>query len=227
MKKSVLVAIHIALITICVLVYFYLTIGSGFTLHFNIREDNGISIIKEANVPLENPTQLAGGDNTIFIYYESTGLVNAYSIDGSFLYGLHFKDIKNGRGEIAFDNDLLYILARDNTVYVLNNGKLIGQYSESEMQLPEKFDKEKLEVFVDGHLYKYTNGGIERISPFSENEVVIELPRKSSIIDVVITAIPLIFLCLFRVLKEEQQKIKGHGDKFLVSLTTKSKHNYQ
>jgi len=92
----------------------------------------------------------------------------------------------------------------DNTVYVLNNGKLIGQYSESEMQLPEKSDKEKLEVFVDGHLYKYTNGGIERISPFSENEVVIELPRKSSIIDVVITAIPLIFLCLFRVLKEEQ-----------------------
>ena len=75
--------------------------------------------------PHQEITTMLVEDGKIFLYFDLDGVVNVYSVDGVFLYGIQVKSSTSGRGDIAYADQKLYIFSRENHIYVFEDQKLI------------------------------------------------------------------------------------------------------
>ena len=75
--------------------------------------------------PGQKVTSMLIEDGEIFLFFDADGLVNVYSVDGIFQYGLQVNSSTSGRGDIAYDDGKLYVFTRENQLYIFEEQKLI------------------------------------------------------------------------------------------------------
>ncbi len=97
-----------------------------------LEKDEYYRILNTELIPREKVTTFCVTDSVIVLFYDAQGLVNVYSLDGSFLYGLQVLTLRNGIGDIAVAGDYLYIKPRGNRMYVFEEKELIRNFRYSE-----------------------------------------------------------------------------------------------
>lgn len=83
-----------------------------------LPEDESFCISKKEQNPRDELTSFIITKDSIILYYDAAGLVNVYSIEGEFQYGIQIELIDNGKGNIGVGNDKLYIESRGGRIYV-------------------------------------------------------------------------------------------------------------
>ena len=106
--------------------------------------DGNYQISYEENIPRETVGLYTVGDGKIFLFYIESELVNVYDTSGNFLYGLQFPDGHNGRSDLMYRDDLLYVDARSSGIYIFDEDKLVdfqeqSIYNDRHSQLRRKF----------------------------------------------------------------------------------------
>lgn len=182
MKRAALIVTIIVILCGSILLAYWVS-TEGFAQIQPLRADEIYRIHTEEQVPREELSLFLATTDNLYLYYDYAGLVNVYSEEGIFLYGLQVKSLKHGYGDIAFDEGLLYIKARGNAMYVFDKMKLTSHFESTNN--PEAYKAAELLMSgtpcreVDG--VKYYAAGNEIVK--SENDgplqTVIRLPKKN------------------------------------------------
>ena len=100
------------------------------------------------------PTALTGdisivprGDK-VYVFSENQASVNVFGTEGSFAYSIRVPIYQNGQGCFYFENDEMFVLDRENTLYKYSSeGKFLGKIS---LVYPEN-DNNTLLQMTDGN----------------------------------------------------------------------------
>ena len=128
--KRYFIAIVIALIIIAFVWQDFLLSNEGFSTITPLEAEQNYRYLHNEQVPREDISQLLVSNDQIVVYYDDVGIVNVYSWDGDYLYGIQIDSVKNGHGDMSFHNNLLYIDAK--RIYVINNGMVVDVFTRSE-----------------------------------------------------------------------------------------------
>lgn len=93
-----------------------------------LEEDAYYRILTTELIPRDNITTFCVTDSAIVLFYDVQGLVNVYSLEGSFLYGLQVTTLQNGIGDLAVEDECLYIKARGNRMFVFKEQELVRSF---------------------------------------------------------------------------------------------------
>lgn len=93
-------------------------------------------------------------DGKIFLYWDLHGIVNVYSVDGMFLYGIQVNSSTSGRGDIAYTDQKLYIFSRENHIYVFEDQKLIEHIEFAQEKKKYRRLEELLLTKHDSYIYE-------------------------------------------------------------------------
>ena len=182
-------------VVIIVLVVFIL-IDAFFLVMMTKKEDFGtitplmeneqFRVLNSELIPHENVTTFCVTDSAIVLFYDLQGLANVYSLDGSFLYGLQVKTLRNGTGDIAFEDEYLYIKTRGNRIFIFKGKELIRSFSYSEDPTEYRFIEETIETHknntVNEETYYYLKNAnqIVKRAPHGAMVSVISMPQITS-----------------------------------------------
>jgi len=91
------------------------------TYHFTKITLPGEYIIYEDHrIPPGEITSMIVDDGKIFLYYDNYAIVNVYTTEGDFQYGIQVYTLKNGRGDFSYIDQKLYIFSKASIVYVID-----------------------------------------------------------------------------------------------------------
>ena len=122
----------LALIFIDAVFLVIMTGGENFDTVPTLDANELYRIVNTELIPREEVSTFCVTDSVLALFYESQGLVNIYSLEGSFLYGLQVITLRNGIGDIAVEDDYLYIKPRGNRIFVFKEKELIRSFLYSE-----------------------------------------------------------------------------------------------
>lgn len=125
MKRAFIVIIVAVLCVSCVCLG-YLVSNEGFSGIDPLSNGEVYRILKENKTPREELSLFTVDKDQIVLYYDYEGLINAYSLDGVFQYGIRIESLKNGTGDIAFHDGLLYAKARGGRMYIFEDDTLVS-----------------------------------------------------------------------------------------------------
>lgn len=149
MKYTIICAICGSLIIILLIIGILILHNEGFSTIATWKTVGKVVVHQEEAVPRAKIAEVIVKDGKIYIFYDTCGLVNVYTTDGMFQYGLQVGTLANGRGDIAFVGEKLLIKARGNVIYV--------------------FDGRNLETFVE-FLHTESKNGTEQARLYDELE---------------------------------------------------------
>ncbi len=169
--------------------------GEGFARLRPLKNEKDYMIHYTENVPREDLSSYIVTEENIYLYYEATGLVNVYSTDGSFRYGIQTDTARNDYGDIAFINGYLYIRSRNSTMYVFDDEVNARTFSYTEnksgfLTVERKMEETKKHFNSTGKFY-YNSDTIGMTDKEGNRHTLIELPKKNEWVQ----TLP-IFLCL-------------------------------
>lgn len=182
MKRAyILVAICIILISVIVLSI--LISHEGFSNILPLEAEEKYRILTDELVPREEISLFLVTEELIFVYFDYNGIINIYTQDGIFLYGLQIDSLKNGVGDIAFREGILYIKARGNMIYLFKETVLVDNFRRQEN--PDTY--KEIELLMDGEpchqinnvKFFSSNNQIMKISEGNAIQPVISLPQKN------------------------------------------------
>ena len=130
--RRVVIIILIVLIFANIAVLVVLSNEEDFDSIPPLPENEIFHILNTELIPREKVTTFGVNESVIVLFYDQQGLANVYSHEGTFLYGLQVRTIKNGKGGIALKDGVLYIKARGNRMYVFKEDGLIQSFLHSE-----------------------------------------------------------------------------------------------
>lgn len=164
----------------------------GFSDVRATKADGWWWVCREERVPRDEADAMIVADGQIFLYYEKTALVNAYSTDGSFLQGYQIETIGNGRGGIGYRDGVLYINGKSG-VYGFRGEELVVSEVMYRDEAFEQIDRilDAPDPVTDGGYTYYYNakaGQVTRNRPGEALETVVELPVKDPMVDNLIYA---------------------------------------
>lgn len=87
-------------------------------------------IHEEALIPREDADILLAAENKLYLYYKNSELLNVYSTDGQFLYGIQFPDYQNGIATFLYMDGLLYADIPLSGIYIFDDCALV-RYDDS------------------------------------------------------------------------------------------------
>lgn len=163
-----------------------LRMGEGFDPISPVQdaERHAYIIHRMEQIPREDIAAFIAKDGRLYVYFDHTALVNVYGTDGSFQYGIQISTIRNGRGDIATRDGLLYIKSRQAVIFVFRDDQLlecIGPETgyEAYVSVREIFAEEKSTV-SGGISYQLSesSGSILRQDTM---ETVCDFPQKSHV----------------------------------------------
>lgn len=150
-----------------------------------LPDNQTFCILETEKVPRDELTSFLVTSDAVILFYDAAGLVNVYSLNGEFQYGIQIVRIDNGSGRIGFSNDLLYVEARGGRVYVFSKSELIDTFI-------RKYDDERylsVEPILNqnschrngDNTYQYLEEAnqIQRIDKDGELTTVISMPQKN------------------------------------------------
>ena len=134
--------------------------------------------------PYQEITSMVIEDGKIFLFFDAEGLVNVYSIDGVFQYALQVNSSTSGRGDIAYNDEKLYIFTRENHIYVFEDQKLIqhiefAQEKEKYRRYEKSLLSENNSNIYEGETYYLlrTVSMVTKVTADGESVVVINLQK--------------------------------------------------
>lgn len=134
--------------------------------------------------PHQEITSMLLEDGRIFLFFDSCGLVSVYSVDGEFLYGIQVNSSASGRGDIAYNDEKLYIFTRENHIYVFEDQKLIqhiefAQEKEKYRRYEKSLLSENNSNIYEGETYYLlrTVSMVTKVTADGESVVVINLQK--------------------------------------------------
>ena len=77
-------------------------------------------IHQEEQVPHEDITDFTLAEEKLFLYYEDSGMLNVYSLDGKFLKGFQVCTRQNSRGYLSFGEGLVLVEAKCPVIYAFD-----------------------------------------------------------------------------------------------------------
>lgn len=150
----------------------------------NYSEDEMYSFLSTEYVPQGEVPLLMVKPEQIVLFYDDEGIVNVYNLLGEFLYGFKIEALKNGIGDMAFDDVNLYVNSKGNTMYIFEGKSLIRYFRRTED--PDEY--ERIECAMDGEVkntdgcsiyyYNDANNCVERHENGSSIETVISFPNE-------------------------------------------------
>lgn len=175
MRRVVIIAL-LVLIFINAFLLVKLTGEERFDTVPPLEEDEYYRILNTELIPREEVTTFCVTDSVIVLFYDVQGLVNVYSLEGSFLYGLQVTTLRNGTGDIAVEDDYLYIKARGNRMFVFKEKELIRSFRYSED--PTEF--RSIEQIIEGNKNHSINEEAYHYLP-DTNQIVKRTPNGAMI----------------------------------------------
>lgn len=197
--RRVVILVFTLLVISCSAYLAYMIANEEFDSLDLLDNDEYYRVLAEENVPRSDLTSFQVTESTLILYYDAAGLVNVYTLEGEFLYGIQIQTIRNGSGNFVFQDHTLYILSRGNRMYAFREHNLIDSYLYTEA--PEEFRQieswmmqNKCHSMEDTTYYYLSESNqIAKTVPFGIMETVISLPkRNSNIHDVVMILLILI-----------------------------------
>lgn len=182
MKKA-LIILAMSVILICFVQLAYYVGAEGFSRIQPLRTDEAYRIYTEEQVPREDLSLYLVTDERIFLYYDYEGVINVYSLEGNFLFGLQIQSLRNGTGDIAFSKGFLYIKARGNTIYIFDDMTLVSSFDRADN--PNEYIAIELLMNgapcheVDGVKYYAAGNEIVKSESGYPLQTVISLPKKN------------------------------------------------
>ncbi len=195
MKYTIICTICGSLIIILLIIGVLILHNEGFSAVATWKTVGKVVVHQEEAVPRAKIAEVIVKDDRIYLFYDSCGLVNVYTTDGIFQYGLQVGTLANGRGDIAFAGEKLLIKARGNVIYVFDSEKLETfvefQYTESKKGTEQAHLYDELESYFSapkpcsyqGKFYTISESGAEllvRDTESSANKPVDFLPRRNT-----------------------------------------------
>ena len=164
----------------------YLLGQESFATLSVIEQDSDYRLLDTELVPREEMTSFVIAEDKVYTYYDRSGLVNVYFLDGSFCYGIQVPTLKSGKGDIALHEGLLIINSRRSFVYFFDEGELVDLFQPIDkpdryLALRELFSQEK--NHEDGaNVYQLSPSSNDIVST-DNTSVLIDLPEKSKLAD--------------------------------------------
>lgn len=183
MKRQhlLLVGVIVGILLLVASVWWYTQ--EGFSILVPIAEKN-FAIHKQEMIPREEITSFLVTDDRIYVYYDRSGLVNAYHLDGTYDFGIQVPTIKSGKGDIAYEDGYLFVALRRSVIYVFSKDLLVHQVAitskrDEYMELKEIFTKEK-DHATKTAMYSLADNKKEIILQSTE-KIVIDSPKTSKL----------------------------------------------
>ena len=120
MTKVNLKLIVLLILMFLVLSIFIIKIVGGLSWKERTASTVGTPLVlkQENDIVNSSITQVLESKDIIFLVYGYKSIVQAYSLEGTYLYTLSVYNYLNGRAEIAFNKDSLYISDKRHNMYV-------------------------------------------------------------------------------------------------------------
>lgn len=155
----------------------------GFSILAPIAEKN-YSIHGHEMIPREEITTFLVADDRIYVYYDRSGLINVYHLDGTYDFGIQVPTIKSGKGNIAYEGGYLFVELRRSVIYMFAKDLLVHQVAiktkrDEYLELREIFSKEKNHTSKT-NLYSLADNKKEIVLQ-ETGEIVINSPKPSKL----------------------------------------------
>ena len=182
--KRAYVIIAICIIVLCSIELVNLASAEGFSHISPLKTEEAYRMVTNELIPREEISLFLVTEERIFLYFDYTGIINVYSHDGIFLYGLQINSLKNGIGDIAFKDGILYIKARGNMLYIFDGTVLLDNFRRQDN--PQMYSE--VEVLMGGepchqmNNITYVSSGNKILKKAEQHvvETVISLPQKNT-----------------------------------------------
>lgn len=183
MKRQhlLLVGAIIGILLIVASVWWYTQ--EDFSILVPIAEEN-FAIHEQEMIPREEITSFLVTEDRIYVYYDKSGLVNAYYLDGTYDFGIQVPTIKSGKGDIAYKDGYLFVELRRSVIDVFSKDLLVHQIAitsnrDEYMELREIFTAEKNHA-TETAMYSLADSKKEIILQATE-QIVIDSPKTSKL----------------------------------------------
>lgn len=136
-------------------------------------------------IPREELSIYLIANNKIVLFFDYTGLVNVYTLEGEFLYGLRVESLKNGIGDIAYDRNYIYIKSRGNTMYIFQGTTLVNSFRKNDDPVLYESIKELMDGepnhSLNNSVYSYNSASnsIQKREGRGAFETVLDMPDRS------------------------------------------------
>ncbi|MDD6883630.1 MAG: hypothetical protein PUD50_07980 [Eubacteriales bacterium] len=180
------------------------------------KDDRGaFLILDEEVVPREDVETFLVSDGFLFLFYDDVGIVNVYTVDGAFQYGIQIFTSTSGCGAMNYSDGLLYIESRLNVRYVFEK-KICKQCIICEYRVNEE-EYKRLDPFFedvpdrewDGASYSLSSDQSEilRIRQDGTETVVLALPKKNPYVYTFLAASAMFAFAASQLRKKERQLV--------------------
>lgn len=178
-KLPCIAAVAVLSLGFCVV----LLLSSGCNVVHQLKVNTNVVVHDTLKVPREEVTAMLVADDKVFLFYDATGLINVYTTEGAFCYGLQVKSSNNGKGDIAYRDGKLYINSRENVIYAFSEQELIDMIAfvddnKAYKMMEPVFDAEK--SVTDEEYTYYLLRSVDKVARGKAGEsmeTIIELPR--------------------------------------------------
>ena len=167
-----------------------------------LNEGELFRILTEELIPDDDPYRMAVSDQEIVLLYDEEGLLNVYDHNGTFQYGIQIITLQNGKGNMEFQDGLLYVASRGARQYVFDGDQLHSTFTANEdpasyrrMRLllegePNHKSGDTIFYLVEHSVMKAVDGG--------PMETVISLPQRNPDIDSLVFFISICVVALLQ-----------------------------
>lgn len=198
MKSTIFVVLSAVSIVLIFAVSILLFQREGFAEISPIEEKNRYIVHREMLSPRENVAVFIVSEENIFVYYDKSALVNVYSRNGNYCYGIQISTMKSGHGDIAFQNDLLYIKSHGAAIALFYQDQFI-EWVDPAYNREKYFSVQKIFNMEKSH----SQNGLNYIFDQNANAIllkesqkaIVTFPQRSRLAEVLAVA-GLLVICL-------------------------------
>lgn len=186
MKRVIVIGL-LVLAIVSASVSVVLLVNEGFGKLKPLEKGEHYRVLSAECVPRETAKDLLVTDHTFAVYYDASGLINVYNLNGMFLYGIQIETIGNGTAYIGFVNGCMNILSRGDRCYVFEGKQLVRTFTSAENKAAFESVKQITMAShnrtANGNVYYYmaASNEIKRGPSVSELTTVVSFPKRNEV----------------------------------------------
>lgn len=122
--KKVMIAVLWTLFIVTIILLIIILQNEGFSTIKTFKTTGRVDVLWEELISRRDISEILVHGDDLYIFYDDSGLVNVYSVDGIFQYGLQMCTSSNGRGDMTFSNGKLLVQTKCCAIYVFEGSEL-------------------------------------------------------------------------------------------------------
>lgn len=104
--------------------------------------------------PATKISDIASTDDTLYLYFDTTNVIEAYDLGGNYKYSILIHSHQKGSGRIATKENLLYIQDKEGNIHILDNEDVVSFHEYAATDYKMIFSENK-EAFYTSHRTVY------------------------------------------------------------------------